>query len=170
MGGEPVFVELRPGTPWTRIVSELGLRSTLRVPIRIRDQPVGAISFGSNQPAAYGDDDVELAARIADHVALAIAHERLADEARRAAQAEERERSLQVRIDTLVGELESIGAHRETAFPPAGVQLEAIERDLLRRALAQAKNNKSQAAKLLGLQRGKFYSLLRRHGLTSVRR
>jgi DNA-binding protein Fis len=163
--GEPVFVELRPGTPWTRIVSELDLRSTLRVPIRIRDQPVGAISFGSNKPAAYGDDDVDLAARIADHVALAIAHERLTDEGRRAMQAEERERSLQVRVDTLVGELDSIGA-----FPPEGVKLEAIERDLLRRALAQAKNNKSQAAKLLGLQRGRFYALLRRHGLTSVRR
>jgi transcriptional regulator with GAF, ATPase, and Fis domain len=31
-------------------------------------------------------------------------------------------------------------------------------------------NNKSQAAKLLGLPRGQFYSLLRRHGLTDARR
>jgi DNA-binding NtrC family response regulator len=55
-------------------------------------------------------------------------------------------------------------------FPPEGVKLEAIERDLLTRALAQAKNNKSQAAKLLGVPRGQLYSLLRRHGLTEARR
>jgi hypothetical protein len=35
---------------------------------------------------------------------------------------------------------------------------------------ALAKNNKTRAAKLLGLPRGQFYSLLRRHGLTEARR
>ncbi len=33
---EPAFVELRPGAPWTRILSRLKLRSLLSVPIRIR--------------------------------------------------------------------------------------------------------------------------------------
>jgi DNA-binding NtrC family response regulator len=55
-------------------------------------------------------------------------------------------------------------------LPPSGLNLGAIERDLLGKALAQARNNKSQAAKLLGLPRGQFYSLLRRHGLTDARR
>jgi len=50
------------------------------------------------------------------------------------------------------------------------VSLEAIERDLIRQALANAGNNKSQAARLLGLPRGQFYSLLRRHRLTDARR
>jgi transcriptional regulator with GAF, ATPase, and Fis domain len=45
-----------------------------------------------------------------------------------------------------------------------------LERDLVSKALARAGNNKSQAAKLLGLPRGQFYSLLRRHGLTDARR
>jgi DNA-binding protein Fis len=36
--------------------------------------------------------------------------------------------------------------------------------------MARARNNKSQAAKLLGLSRGQLYSLLRRHGLTTARR
>jgi transcriptional regulator with PAS, ATPase and Fis domain len=57
-----------------------------------------------------------------------------------------------------------------TAFPAGGVSLEAIERDLIRQALSSAKNNKSQAARLLGLPRGQFYSLLRRHRLTDARR
>jgi DNA-binding NtrC family response regulator len=47
-------------------------------------------------------------------------------------------------------------------LPADGVNLEAIERDLVNKALARARNNKSQAAKLLGVPRGQFYSLLRR--------
>jgi len=57
-----------------------------------------------------------------------------------------------------------------SAFPTGGISLEAIERDLIRQALSSANNNKSQAARLLGLPRGQFYSLLRRHGLTDARR
>ena len=56
------------------------------------------------------------------------------------------------------------------AFPAAGVSLESIERDLVQKALAKARSNKSLAARLLGLPRGQFYSLLRRHGLTDARR
>jgi transcriptional regulator with PAS, ATPase and Fis domain len=55
-------------------------------------------------------------------------------------------------------------------LPADGVNLEAIERDLVNKALARARNNKSQAAKLLGVPRGQFYSLLRRFGLTDARR
>src|SRR5262249_10346896 len=51
------------------------------------------------------------------------------------------------------------------AIPPEGVNLEAIERDLIQKAMAQAQNNKSVAAKLLGLPRGQLYSRLKRHGL-----
>jgi two-component system, NtrC family, response regulator HydG len=55
-------------------------------------------------------------------------------------------------------------------FPAAGLQLDPVERELVEKALARARNNKSQAAKLLGLSRGQLYSLLRRHGLTDARR
>jgi transcriptional regulator with GAF, ATPase, and Fis domain len=57
-----------------------------------------------------------------------------------------------------------------STLPPQSVGLDGVERDLLAKALAQAANNKSQAAKLLGLPRGRFYSLLRRHGLTEAKR
>jgi DNA-binding protein Fis len=36
--------------------------------------------------------------------------------------------------------------------------------------MAQAKNNKSLAATLLGVPRGQCYSLLKRHGLTDAKR
>jgi transcriptional regulator of acetoin/glycerol metabolism len=60
----------------------------------------------------------------------------------------------------------------EPAAPPLadGLNLDTIQRALLEKALASARNNKSKAAKLLGVPRGRFYSLLRRHGLTGARR
>jgi transcriptional regulator with GAF, ATPase, and Fis domain len=56
------------------------------------------------------------------------------------------------------------------ALPAGGVRLGDVERDLLMKALESAKQNKSKAAKLLGVPRGQFYSLLRRHGLTDAKR
>jgi DNA-binding NtrC family response regulator len=53
---------------------------------------------------------------------------------------------------------------------PSGLTFDARERDLLNKAMTQAKNNKSQAAKLLGVPRGQFYSLLKKHGLTDAKR
>jgi DNA-binding protein Fis len=45
------------------------------------------------------------------------------------------------------------------------VSLEGIEKDLIQKAMAQARNNKSEAARLLGLARGQLYSRLKRYGL-----
>jgi transcriptional regulator with GAF, ATPase, and Fis domain len=56
------------------------------------------------------------------------------------------------------------------ASSPGGLKLDDLERDLLNKAMAQSKNNKSQAAKLLGVPRGQFYSLLKKHGLTDAKR
>jgi two-component system NtrC family response regulator len=108
----PQYTELRPGPAWTRIFTALKLRSVLRVPVRIKGEPIGAISFGMDQPAAYGSDDVEMATRIADHIALALAHERLAEEAGRVVRAQERASILEERVSSLVQEIESRGGHR----------------------------------------------------------
>jgi transcriptional regulator with GAF, ATPase, and Fis domain len=116
---EPAFVELRPGLPFTRLLSRFNMRSFVRVPIRIKEQPIGAIAFASDRPETYGDDDVELATRIADHLALALAHEQLAEEGRRAAQAQERAAVLQERVDTLVQELDRRGGHRALGESPS---------------------------------------------------
>lgn len=45
-------------------------------------------------------------------------------------------------------------------IPPEGVKLEDLERDLIKRAMAQARDNKSDAARLLGLGRSQLYSRL----------
>lgn len=51
------------------------------------------------------------------------------------------------------------------AFPPGGVDLEALEKDLVKRALVAAKGNKSKAARLLHLTRGQLYNRLERYAL-----
>jgi DNA-binding NtrC family response regulator len=53
-------------------------------------------------------------------------------------------------------------------IPPEGLSLDAVERELIQKAMAQAHNNKSEAARLLGLARGQLYSRLKRHGLDSA--
>ncbi len=52
-----------------------------------------------------------------------------------------------------------------TAFPAGGVNLEAIERSLVVKALSQARHNKTRAAKLLGLTRAQLYSRIEKYGL-----
>ncbi|MFQ5614469.1 MAG: sigma-54-dependent transcriptional regulator [Anaerolineae bacterium] len=50
-------------------------------------------------------------------------------------------------------------------LPPEGINLEAVERDLLRQALALARGNKAQAARLLGLSRHTLLYRLEKYGL-----
>ncbi len=50
-------------------------------------------------------------------------------------------------------------------FPPSGVDLAAMDRDLVQKALRQAKGNKSKAARLLGLTRSQLYSRLDKYQL-----
>ncbi|MCX8043857.1 MAG: sigma-54 dependent transcriptional regulator [Desulfobacterota bacterium] len=47
-------------------------------------------------------------------------------------------------------------------LPASGISLEQLEIDLVRQSLEAAGNNQSEAARLLGLSRGKFRSLLKR--------
>src|SRR6185369_688497 len=55
-----------------------GYRSSLTVVTRAGDQELG-LAFWSKRPLAVGPQDVPVARRIADHVALAVSHEQLAN-------------------------------------------------------------------------------------------
>lgn len=50
-------------------------------------------------------------------------------------------------------------------LPPGGIDLEQVERELIRQALEIARGNKSQAARLLGLSRHTLLYRLEKHGL-----
>jgi transcriptional regulator with GAF, ATPase, and Fis domain len=53
-------------------------------------------------------------------------------------------------------------------LPATGVNLEAIERSLVVRALTQARHNKTRAARLLGLTRAQLYSRIEKYGLAET--
>ncbi|MGE0455055.1 MAG: sigma 54-interacting transcriptional regulator [Vicinamibacteria bacterium] len=109
---DPIEVEVRPGPQWANFIAATGVRSTLRVPIRARQRPIGGVAFLSLRPFAYDAEDGVVAARIADHLALALAHQELAEEERRIARSEARAALLESRVDLLSRELERFGAHR----------------------------------------------------------
>jgi transcriptional regulator with GAF, ATPase, and Fis domain len=70
-------------------IAALGYRSLLRVHLQARDEAIG-LAFWSKRPHSFAADDAAVARRIADHVALAVSHEQLAESARRRAEAQVR--------------------------------------------------------------------------------
>jgi transcriptional regulator with GAF, ATPase, and Fis domain len=95
-----------------RIFTHLGVRSALRVPLPLGSQVFGSLFFLSRQTNAFVDDDVDFARRVADHIALALSHERLAEAVRRDAEAREVAARLEAQVATLTRELESTSGHR----------------------------------------------------------
>jgi transcriptional regulator with GAF, ATPase, and Fis domain len=92
-----------------RIVAA-GYRSFLVVHAMARDQQM-AIGFWSKRVNAFTPEDVPIARRIADHVALAVSHEQLAEAARQVAEARARAERLELRVKSLVEELDSKTGH-----------------------------------------------------------
>lgn len=52
-------------------------------------------------------------------------------------------------------------------IPPSGLSLDALEKQLVTQALEKSRNNKTKAAKLLGLTRGTFRYRLQKYGLAN---
>jgi transcriptional regulator with GAF, ATPase, and Fis domain len=105
-GGTPRRVDLDLPPDRMRLQMEMGIRSAMRVPVRLKGKTIGAMLFLSRQPGGYTAEHVDVALRIADHVALTLAHQRLAEERERAAR-------LEARVEALTAELEAKGAgHR----------------------------------------------------------
>ena len=82
-----------------------GYRSFLVVHTSARDQVMG-LQFWSKRPTAFSVEDVPIARRLADHVALAVSHEQLAEAARQVAEAHARAERLELRVRSLAEELD----------------------------------------------------------------
>jgi transcriptional regulator with GAF, ATPase, and Fis domain len=108
----PTTVVRKLDDQWLRVYTDLGVRSTLRAPVRLNGVVVGGIDFSSRTPDLYGPEEADFAIRVAEHVALALAHHQLAEESRRTAAAHERAQHLEERVHALVRELETLSPHR----------------------------------------------------------
>ncbi len=94
---------VEPPEFWDRILSA-GYRSMLAVHVTARDQFLG-LQFWSRRPRGFDQRQLTIARRIADHVALAISHEQIAELARLAAEAKSRADRLEARVKSLTDEL-----------------------------------------------------------------
>ncbi len=99
--------DLGVGSERERLIVSSGLRSWVRVPVWISGEVKGGLSFFHKEPSRYDWKDAELAARLADRIALSLSLQRLAEEARLAAEARERAARLAATVETLARELES---------------------------------------------------------------
>ncbi|MGZ5429133.1 MAG: sigma 54-interacting transcriptional regulator, partial [Thermoanaerobaculia bacterium] len=106
-----VLVEVDPASDKCRHLALDGTRSLLRVPIFFEGhwQFAGGLLFLSRTANTYSEDDVPFAQHVADQVALALSHQRLAEEARRAAEARAQAEKLEKRVEALSEELASRG-------------------------------------------------------------
>jgi K+-sensing histidine kinase KdpD len=81
--------------------AERGHCSGLTVPVRINDQLFGVIALLSRRPDAYSDRDLVHAQRLASYLAVAISHQRLAEQARDAAIERERSANVETSVELL---------------------------------------------------------------------
>ncbi len=99
-GGETVIVPdwaARPDLPRPALVTELGLRSSVAVPIGPREEPIGVLSGHSASPGRVGDEDAAFMITVAN--VLASAQTRLRSEAEVADQSEARGRLVALALD-----------------------------------------------------------------------
>jgi transcriptional regulator with GAF, ATPase, and Fis domain len=95
-----------------RLFAQLGVKSALRVPLPMGSAVFGSLFFLSRQTESFTETDLDFARQVGDHVALALSHHRLAEAARRDAEARETAARLEAQVATLTRELESRSGQR----------------------------------------------------------
>jgi transcriptional regulator with GAF, ATPase, and Fis domain len=96
--------ELPPDSIRARMFAKLGMKSALRVPLPLGGDVFGSLFFLTREVDRFDEEDLDFARRVADHLALALSHQRLA---RRDAEARATEARLEGQVATLTRELET---------------------------------------------------------------
>jgi len=79
-----------------RPIAKLGIQSAIRMPLYVGGVVRGILVFNARAPHSYTQDDVIVAKRVADYVALALSHQQLAEQAREAAAVHTRAANLEM--------------------------------------------------------------------------
>jgi transcriptional regulator with GAF, ATPase, and Fis domain len=99
--------EVDPNSVRGYFFKRLGVLSALRVPMPLGHEIFGSLFFLSRQAESFSEDDIDFARRVADHLALALSHQRLSDAARSHAESRETAARLEAQVATLTRELEA---------------------------------------------------------------
>jgi len=110
--GQPAAIEVRLDPARFRHAGNTQMRSLVAVPVRALGKFVGGLVFLSRRPDEYRPEHADLARRVADHVAMALGHQRLSEEERRAGEARVLAARLVKRVESLTQEIESLGGRR----------------------------------------------------------
>jgi transcriptional regulator with GAF, ATPase, and Fis domain len=89
-----------------------GLRSALRLAIRLEGRIVGALILLKSDEHGFKHDDVAAGRRVAERVAFCLARERGVEASRRADEASERAARLEARVRALTDELDARSGYR----------------------------------------------------------
>jgi transcriptional regulator with GAF, ATPase, and Fis domain len=108
----------------------LNMRSSLRLPIRLAGKVVAGLNFMSRDAARYTSEDVLVGRRIAEHVALALSHFRLAEDAREAAALRERTANLEL-LDGLLAALIDTGRVHDVFDKISAIAQKVLAHDAL---------------------------------------
>jgi transcriptional regulator with GAF, ATPase, and Fis domain len=84
----------------------------VRVPLPIGADVFGSLFFASHDIDRFTEEDLDFARRVADHLALALSHQHLAEAARRDEEARATAARLEAQVATLTKELEARGGTR----------------------------------------------------------
>jgi len=110
--------------------ASLGYRSILRVPVRARGEVIAQLVLQSRAPAIYKPVDAVVARRIADYVALALSHQRLAERARSAEELRARTATLEL-LDELLTKLTDTDALPEVFDRISAIARKVLPHDML---------------------------------------
>jgi transcriptional regulator with GAF, ATPase, and Fis domain len=99
--------DLKPQSVRGRLFGQLGAKSALRVPLPLGTDVFGSLFFLARETDHFDEEDIDYARRVADHLALALSHQRLALAARRDAEARETAARLEAQVAKLTLELET---------------------------------------------------------------
>lgn len=144
-----------------------GVRSILVVPLFIGEALIGWFSVRDGEPRQYRQDQLDLAAALAQQAALAVQLARLGEQGRQAAVLEERNRIAREIHDTLAQgftgilmQLEATESALEAARPELALERLGRARELARSSLGEARRS-VWALRPAALERQPFVEALR---------
>ena len=132
-----------------RPAAKAGMRSSLRLPLRFNGRVGGALEFSSSALAAYREADVGVGRRIADFVTLALSHQQMAEDARRAAALRERADNLQM-LEELLATLSSVLGVREVVDRISEIARKVLPHDALAVTTVLERENRIRVHALSG--------------------
>jgi len=113
--GIPILSKQVDDVDHYKFMHDIGIRSHLCVPLKIKDKVIGVMSAASNQPEAFDQSDVNILQTLANQASVAIDNARLYEQARHLAVLEERQRLSRELHDSVTQSLYGISLYTQAA-------------------------------------------------------